>query len=90
MSMYPRLLPGAMALIDRHYNSLAPYRKHDRNMYAVRSDGGCTIKYVELSGRNLVLRPHNDAYPVEVVAIPRDKSYAEYLLGRVCHVSIET
>ncbi len=35
MSMYPRLLPGATVLIDRHYNSLKPYRKGESNMYAV-------------------------------------------------------
>jgi hypothetical protein len=35
MSMYPRLLPGATLLIDRHYNSLKPYRKGEFNMYAV-------------------------------------------------------
>ncbi len=33
MSMFPRLLPGASVLLDRHYNSLRPYRKHDSNMY---------------------------------------------------------
>src|ERR671924_1546030 len=38
MSMYPRLLPGATALIDRHYNSLKPYHKNAPNMYAVRKD----------------------------------------------------
>src|SRR3954447_16414281 len=27
MSMYPRLLPGAAVLLDRHYNSLNPYRR---------------------------------------------------------------
>lgn len=28
MSMYPRLLPGgATVLVDRHYNSLKPYRE---------------------------------------------------------------
>src|SRR6201997_3353509 len=35
MSMYPRLLPGATRLLDRHYNSLKPYRKGEFNMYAV-------------------------------------------------------
>src|SRR3954469_21293511 len=30
MSMYPRLLPGAMVLIDRHYNSLQPYKKGEQ------------------------------------------------------------
>src|SRR5947208_16787314 len=35
MSMYPRLLPGATVLIDRHYNSLQPYRNGELNMYGV-------------------------------------------------------
>src|SRR3954468_13761066 len=38
MSMYPRLLPGSTVLIDRHYTSLLPYRKQEKNMYAVRKD----------------------------------------------------
>src|SRR4051794_27162633 len=35
-AMYPRLLPGATLLIDRHYNSLGPYRSKERNIYLVR------------------------------------------------------
>ena len=90
MSMYPRLLPGAMVLIDRHYNSLAPYKKGEPNMYAVRKDGGCTVKYVEVDGENLVLRPHNQAYPVSVIDVEEGKTVSDYIVGRVCHVSIET
>lgn len=90
MSMYPRLLPGALLLIDRHYNSLRPYRRNEQNMYAVRHSGGCTVKYVEVAGTNLVLRPHNQAYPVAVVPIEQGKSFADYIVGRVCHVGIET
>jgi SOS-response transcriptional repressor LexA len=89
MSMYPRLLPGATLLIDRHYNSLDPYRKNEHNMYAVRKDGGCTVKYVERAGDTLVLRPHNQAYPVTVINVEEGKTYADYIVGRVCHVSIE-
>ena len=90
MSMYPRLLPGATVLIDRHYNSLDPYRKNEPNMYAVRKDGGATVKYVELVERNLVLRPHNQSYPVSIVPIEEGKTFADYIVGRICHVSIET
>jgi phage repressor protein C with HTH and peptisase S24 domain len=89
MSMYPRLLPGAMVLIDRHYNSLLPYKKGEPNMYAVRKDGGCTVKYVELDGNNLVLRPHNQAYPVNVIRVDEGSTVSDYIVGRVCHVSIE-
>ena len=90
MSMYPRLLPGATVLIDRHYNSLKPYRKGESSMYAVAKHGECTVKYVEQAGRHLVLRPHNPAYPVEVLPMEEGKSASDYLIGRICHVGIET
>ncbi len=90
MSMYPRLLPGATVLLDRHYNSLKPYRKAEFNMYAVLKDGTCTVKYVEVAGNHLILRPHNQAYPIEVLTMEDGKGTADYLVGRVCHVGIET
>src|SRR5579863_5999329 len=90
MSMYPRLLPGATLLIDRHYNSLKSYRKGEFNMYAVNKDCACTFKYVEVSGRQLVLRPHNHANPVDVLPVNDGQKPADYLIGRVCYVGIET
>jgi hypothetical protein len=90
MSMYPRLLPGATVLIDRHYNSLKPYRKGESNVYAVARNGNCTVKYVEVAGDQLVLRPHNHAYPVEVMTMEPGKQVHDYLIGRVCYVGIET
>lgn len=90
MSMYPRLLPGAIVLVDRHYNSLKPYRKGESNMYAVLKDGACTIKYVELTTHHLVLRPHNQAYPVEVLPFENGTAVEDYLVGRICYVGIET
>jgi hypothetical protein len=90
MSMYPRLLPGATALIDRHYNSRKPYRRGESNMYAVRKNDTCTVKYVELVGDYLVLRPHNHAYPVELMPVEDGNTAADYLIGRVCYVGIET
>jgi len=89
MSMYPRLLPGATVLIDRHYTSLEPYRK-EPNMYALRQHGGASVKYVEVSGKTLILRPHNQSYPVSILEIEEGKVAADYVIGRVCHVSIET
>src|SRR5712672_2298511 len=82
MSMYPRMLPGATLLLDRHYNSLKPYRKGEFNMYAVTKDGNCTVKYVETAGNHLILRPHNQAYPIEVVTMEEGKTAADYLVGR--------
>jgi phage repressor protein C with HTH and peptisase S24 domain len=90
MSMYPRLLPGAIVLIDRHYNSLRPYHKSEQNMYAVRKDGATTVKYVERAGSNLILRPHNQAYPVDVISVDSGTDYGEYIVGRICHVAMDT
>ena len=90
MSMYPRMLPGATLLIDRHYNSLQPYRKGEQNMYAIRKDDACTIKYVEVANNHLVLRPHNQAYPVEVLTMEEGKKTGDYIVGRICYVGIET
>ena len=89
MSMYPRLLPRATVLIDRHYTSLEPYRKQEPNMYAVRHNGGATVKYVELAENNLILRPHNQSYPITVIPIEESKTFSDYIIGRVCHVAIE-
>jgi hypothetical protein len=90
MSMYPRLSPGANVLIDRHYNSLKPYRKGEFNMYAVNKDGTCNVRYVEVAGSHLVLRPHNPVYPVEVMPMEEGKKVRDYLIGRVCYVGTET
>ena len=90
MGMYPRLLPGATVLIDRHYNSLQPYRRGELNMYAVRIQNSCIVRYVELAGKNIVLRPHNQTHAVEVLTMAEGEGLSDYLVGRVCYMGIET
>jgi hypothetical protein len=89
-SMYPRATPGATLLLDRHYNSLTPYRRGESNIYAVRKDGTCAISYVETADGHLVLRPHNPACPIEVVTLEDGRKPEDYIVGRVCHVGVET
>jgi len=89
LAMYPRLLPGAIVLLDRHYNSLQPYRRGELNMYAVQINGVCKLRYVELAAGTLVLRPHNQSYPVEVVTITEGESIADYIVGRICFIGME-
>ena len=90
MSMYPHTMPGATLLLDRHYNSLTPYRKGESNMYAVRKDDTCTIKYVEAADSHLILRPHNRVYPIEIITMEDGQKPGDYIVGRVCYVGIET
>jgi hypothetical protein len=89
MSMYPRLMPGATLLIDRHYNALKPYRKGEFNMYAALKGDTCTVRYVEVAGNSLILRPHDQTSPIEVISIEDSKTAADYLVGRICHVGLE-
>jgi len=88
LAMFPRLAPGATLLIDRHYTSLKPYRKGELNLYAVLKNDNCTVRYVEASGNLLLLRPHNPSTPLETMPL-EGKSPANYLVGRICSISVE-
>ncbi len=89
-AMRPRLLPGAMLLIDRHYNSLQSYRRREPNLYVVKCGAGCKVRYVELQGNQLTLRPENHKCGLDYVEIQRGKTFADYIVGRVSHIAIET
>ena len=89
MSMYPRLLPGAHVLVDRHYNSLLPYRCGERNMYAAMHAGHCYFRYVERREIYLVLQAENRAYSPHTRPLA-GKSPSDYIVGRICSVQIET
>ncbi|HEX9202179.1 MAG TPA: helix-turn-helix transcriptional regulator [Acidobacteriaceae bacterium] len=88
-AMEPVIAPGAVALVDRHYRSLAPYRAQQRTLYAVRSGAGLALRYVDLDGGNLILRPLALDFPVQVLPLARGESPADYLVGRVCLVVAE-
>jgi transcriptional regulator with XRE-family HTH domain len=89
-AMRPRLLLGATLLIDRHYNSLRPYRRREPNLYVVKSGNMCKVRYVELQGNQLTLRPENQRCALDYVELARGTTFADYLVGRVAHISIET
>ncbi|MFY9645466.1 MAG: hypothetical protein WAK29_09825 [Terriglobales bacterium] len=89
VSMYPRIISNAALLLDRHYNSLSPYRKRKSNIYAVRKDGTCTIRYLEHADNCLVLRPHSPTGSIEVLALGKGQKPSDYIVGRVCYVETE-
>jgi hypothetical protein len=82
-AMEPLVQPEAIALIDRHYNSLAPYRAGRPNLYAVRHSAHLRLRYVDMVKSLLVLRPHNVAFPVELIEMDEWDSHGEPLTGRV-------
>jgi transcriptional regulator with XRE-family HTH domain len=83
MPMEPLVLPEAIALIDRHYNSLAPYRPNRPNLYAVRHGAHLTLRYVDFLSGRLVLRPYNIVFPVELLEPDPGEPPNNLLVGRI-------
>ena len=83
LPMEPLLLPEAITLIDRHYNLLTPYRPNRPNLYAVRQGPHLTLRYVDFVSNRLVLRPHNIAFPVDLIEVEPGESPGELIVGRI-------
>jgi hypothetical protein len=88
-AMEPLLAPGAIAVLDRHYNSLAPYRAQQPTLYAVRCGAALLLRYVDFDEGCLILRPYSRAFPVQLLPLASHESPADYIVGRVCLVFSE-
>ena len=84
--MEPALAAGMIVVIDRHYNSFAPYRAHQPTILAVRYGGGLLLRYVEFDEGRLILRPSATDCAVQLILIPPNTLPADYIVGRVCLV----
>jgi len=82
--MAPILQPGAVAIIDRHYNSLAPNHPSRPNIYAVDLLNALAFRYVSYEANRLVLRPHILDSPVELLRLAAEESPSGCIVGRVC------
>jgi hypothetical protein len=82
-AMEPLVLPNALVLLDRHYNSLVPYRTNRPNLYAVRQDARLKLRYVEFQLNRLVLRPHSILFPVELIEVGTNETPNDLIVGRV-------
>jgi hypothetical protein len=86
-AMYPRITQGSMLLIDRHYNTLKPYRRSEPNIYAVLKEKSLIVRYVEAQDEQLILRPASSNACLLVLATgPRS---TDAIIGRVCHIGAE-
>jgi transcriptional regulator with XRE-family HTH domain len=88
-AMYPRVVHGSILLIDRHYISLMRCRKPIPNIYAINKEGRLLVRYVEMEGSQLLLRPHNGRHPLEAIALDTKHLAPDYIVGRVCHIGSE-
>ena len=89
LPMEPLMLPDAIVLLDRHYNSLMPYRPNRPNVYAVRHGSHLTLRYVDFLSNRMVLRPHNAAFPVELIEMEPGETVGDLLAGRVALIMNE-
>lgn len=83
LSMDPLLQPDALAVIDRHYNSLTPYRAGRPSIFAIRNGAHLTLRYIEHASARLVLRPLNMGFPVDLIEIGPEVPPSEFIAGRV-------
>jgi hypothetical protein len=88
-AMDPLLSPGAIAVLDRHYNSLAPYRAHQPTLYAVRCGAALLLRFVDYDEGRLILRPYSRDFPVQLLPLGSHETPADYIVGRVCLIFSE-
>ncbi len=88
-ALLPTEVSSVTMLVDRHYSSLEPYRRLRPNLYAVRLQQRCLPGYVSVSGDQLIVRPYHPRHAVELVRIERGRSYAQYVVGRICYLEAE-
>jgi hypothetical protein len=83
-AMEPLLRPHAILIIDRHYNSLAPYQPGQHNLYAIRADNTLHLRFASFESDRLILRPYRFEYPIELLELPGDEMPSDRLMGRAC------
>jgi hypothetical protein len=90
LPMEPLILPGALVVIDRHYNSPVPYRLGRPSLCAVRHGAHLVLRYAESLDDKLALRPINFAFPIEILQSEPGRRVQEFIAGRVVLVLNQT
>ncbi len=85
-AMWPGVGARVTVLVDRHYDSLGPYRSGKRNIYAIRAGANVLVRYVESSDRGLVLQPRDAAFPATLLP---SAGVADAIVGRVAQASLK-
>jgi hypothetical protein len=81
--MEPMVLPDALALIDRHYNSIAQYRPNRANLFAIRDGPALKVRFAEVVSNRLVLRPLHIGFPIDLLEIEPGETPADLITGRI-------
>lgn len=84
LPMHPILHASSIVVLDRHYNSLVPWKPPHLNLYGVRAGAQMIFRYVAFESSRLVLRPCTLDHPVELMELASEESPSDFLVGRVC------
>ena len=87
LGMFPFEPSTVRLLVNRHYNSLEPYRRRP-NVYVVRFKERYAVGYVSALGDHLILQSCDRHNPFESVRTKRGNSYSEHIVGRVCLIEV--
>lgn len=88
-AMAPRLAPGCTVLLDRHYHTLASYRRNEKTMYAVRVGQHVLLRYAHRERACLGLEAHAPSVRTRMLHLAPGTRVEDLILGRVAHVSME-
>lgn len=88
-AMEPILRQHFIVVIDRHYNSLAPYRSQPPTVYAVHGSDALHLCFLEFEADRLIVRPRNQQIPVLLIALGANEQPADRIVGRICYVLSE-
>ena len=80
---------GSVLLIDRHYCSLDGHRKDEPNLYLIRKEEVRMVRWVEMQGNQLCLRPERNDYPLDFIHIDKKNPIESCIVGRVAHIATE-
>ncbi len=83
-AMEPILTNGTIAVLDRHYNSLAPYRSHQPTLFAVRCGASLLLRFVDFDEGRIILRPYARSFPIQLLSVGTDDAPGDYIVGRIC------
>jgi transcriptional regulator with XRE-family HTH domain len=87
--MYPRLSNGSVLLVDRHYCLLSGHQRAEPNLYMIRKEQTLMVRWIEMQGSNLSLRPDCGEHPLDFICIDRKHPLTSCIVGRVVYIATE-
>lgn len=85
-AMDPLLNERAIAVIDRHYNSLVAFNPERQNVYAVCKGVRVMLRYIDRTDTHLIARPRRITSPASLIEIAEEVDPGEYIVGRVAFI----